>query len=207
MMTATPDSRIRTHVSPIRRTRCGATPTDLDQPPLPAAELRAIVIAHRPQVQFVEYAHGVDSSSCRRGLRARAAGHGAAQRGSRVTDARDEQILEDGEAVKDAGRLEGPDDPEPRSPVRRQLCDVVIAQHHRAGGDRGLTADRREQRRLARAVRTNQANDLRHDDPHRGAADGLHASVAHADIAGIEQRVAADARDASSPVTHLAIRD
>jgi len=86
-------------------------------------------------------------------------------------------------------------------------CDVVIAERHRPGGDRGLTADRREQRRLARAVRADQANDLRHGDPHRRAADCFHASVAHADIAGIQQRIAVDAHGSSSPVAQLAIRD
>jgi len=180
---------------------------DLHQAPLPAAELRAVVVAQRPQIQLIEHAHGVGSSSCRRGFRARTAGHRAAQRGSRVADARDQQILKHGQAVKDAGRLEGPDDPEPRSPMCRQARDVVIAQHHGPAGDRGLAADRREQRRLAGAVRANQADDLRHGDPHRGAADRFHPSVAHADIAGIEHRVAGDARGPSAPVTQLAIRD
>jgi hypothetical protein len=72
----------------------------------------------------------------------------------------DHNVLPRRQSDQRLGDLEGTPDAALRAGVRRQIVDQILAQDDRARARLELPADQIEQRRLAGAVRSDQAQDL-----------------------------------------------
>ena len=104
--------------------------------------------------------------------------------GRRPPQRRDQEILLDSQGAVDPGRLEGPDEPRLRQPVRREARDLVAVEMDRAA-IRALRAGNAVERgRLARSVGPDEADELAGSNDEGDVVDCLHrpkmaAKVAH----------------------------
>ena len=114
------------------------------------------------------------------------------------------EVLAHGHAREQLDALEGAPDAEARPPVRRQAADRHAAEPHRARVRPQRPAQAVEQRRLARAVRPDQADELAlaHRQAHVGERGD--AGELHRDVLGDEERIAG--RHASVPRGGLGTR-
>jgi hypothetical protein len=90
----------------------------------------------------------------------------------------DERGLEHAHAVKRTRHLEGAADARGAAPFGRHGGDVVPAPGDTPGVGRDLAGDQREQRRLARAVGADDADDLALTQGEREVVDDLQAAIA-----------------------------
>ena len=115
-------------------------------------------------------------------LAARLAHHGGADQRA------DDDVVDDRHGLEALDHLEGAPDAALAALRRRQARDVLAVEPDRAFGRRQHARDQVEQRRLAGAVRADQADDLAAADRDRDVAVGDQAAEALRDAAGFEQR-------------------
>src|SRR4030095_9034502 len=89
----------------------------------------------------------------------------------------DDQVVAHRELAEYLQRLERPAHATPRQLQRRHAGDVLAAEFDLPGGGGDLSQDAVEQRRLARAVGADDADDLAGADRHADAVDGLDGAV------------------------------
>jgi hypothetical protein len=97
-----------------------------------------------------------------------------------------EQILLDRHAPEDRGLLREVADPPPRAQVHRQLGDLLTVERDAAAVRRDQAEDAVERGRLARAVRSEQPDDLAGGDIDRDAVDDAPAAEAFLQPRGAE---------------------
>ena len=112
------------------------------------------------------------------------------------------QVLLDRQLGEDAPPLGHERDARARDVLGRPAAQRVAGQPDLAAPSAHQSHDRVQRRRLARAVRTDQADDLAPADLEREAAHGGDAAVAHVEAGDLEHRVA----HASSSCTALSPR-
>src|SRR5207244_8610240 len=100
----------------------------------------------------------------------------------------DEHVLEHRQAPEQPGELERPPDAKPEHPVGRGVSDLHAVEAHLALLDALIAGDDVEQRRLARAVGTDQAVDLPVADRQAAVRQGTYAAERLRDAADFEQR-------------------
>ena len=96
----------------------------------------------------------------------------------------DADIVADGEAVEDAGRLEFPRDAEPRKRLDAAAGHVVAGKEHAPGGRAHRAGQHVEERALARAVRPDDAGDALAAERQADAGHRHDAAEAGAEVLG-----------------------
>src|SRR5262249_18635174 len=99
-----------------------------------------------------------------------------------------QHVLEAAHLPEDAGLLEGADEAEARDVGHPQARDLLAGEADRAAVDRMGAYDRVEQRRLAGAVRADEADDLPLPHGEADLAVGDAAAIAFGDLVDLEQR-------------------
>ena len=98
-----------------------------------------------------------------------------------------QHVLERGELAEEPAVLEGPPDALGRHHVRSETVDALRAEADGAGGQRGMSGDRVEERGLAGAVRADDRAHLAGIDPQEDAGDRSEAAIAHGDVVELEE--------------------
>ena len=124
-------------------------------------------------------------------LLAHLAARGGTKPGARVPaggglDAQAE-IFEDGEVAEDLGDLEGADDAEPGTLLRREPVDAGALEPDRAAARRREAGDEMEERGLAGAVRTDHGMELARADLERDTVDRPDAAEVLRDLIETQQ--------------------
>ena len=101
---------------------------------------------------------------------------------------KDQEVVEHAETRKHADLLERAGDPQPRHPVARGVGQIAAAEEHLPTVSGDITGHAVEQRRLTRAVRADQADELTALDPEVHLVDGRDADEALDQTANLEQR-------------------
>ena len=121
----------------------------------------------------------VDARPAGQGSRARAISSGVAHGGSRASSPSahgDQHVLQHGHPGEDAAELEAAADPGAGDPVGREPGHLAVAVGHRPGVGLDHAGDAVEERRLARAVGTDEGVDLALLEGDRGVVDGADAA-------------------------------
>src|SRR5262249_13918116 len=98
-----------------------------------------------------------------------------------------QHVLERGELAEEPTVLERPPHALRRHQVGRESIDPLVAEPDGAGGERGVSGDRVEERGLARAVGPDDGPDLAGLDAQGDAGYGGEAAVAHGDVVELEE--------------------
>src|SRR5262249_5858600 len=109
-----------------------------------------------------------------------------AARGPQV--GRHHHVLEDGEARERLHDLERPGDAAPADLVRAQAVDPLAFEEDLAGGRAEVSVEEVEERRLARAVRADEPEDLALREGKREVRGGRQPAEALADVLHLEER-------------------
>src|SRR5262245_48318912 len=114
------------------------------------------------------------------------------RRGVRIARAHAEhaeaQVLEDGQVGQHAPLLRNPRDAAPDDLVRWQAREIVAAQAYAAARWAREPHDRAQRRRLARAVATDEADDVALANRKRDALQDVRLAVVRMNVLELEQR-------------------
>src|SRR5439155_19832335 len=102
-----------------------------------------------------------------------------------------EQVVADAHAAEELDALERPPEAQPGPPVDREAGDVALVEHDPARVGSEDAEEAVEERRLARAVRADEADRLTRRHVEGDAVEGGDAREALGHLAGVEQRGAA----------------